>query len=57
MNRLKNYIITISIVMLLLGAVLVALYLLFDLNVLAMGLVYGVCVIVLIVTFVVVIKW
>ncbi len=57
MKNLRNFIIVISVIMVLLGLVIFALYWLFDINVIAMVIVYGVCIFVLVASFIAINKW
>lgn len=57
MSNLKNYIIFISIVMLLVGISIFCLYWFFDFNIIVSALIYGICLAVLVITFIIVNKW
>ena len=57
MRKLRNYIISIIIVMIVIGLFMFAISKSFDINIAAMAIVYGLCFLVLIITFIFVAKW
>lgn len=57
MRKLRNYIISVILIMILIGLFIFAISKSFDINIVAMAIVYGLSFLVLITTFIVVIKW